>query len=378
MNSIERHEARYQRRKAARLQKKHIQNARYDNYERVFSYDNLYVSGTMCCRGVRWKASVQQFESQQLVKVYQIYNDLRLNKFKSGNFRCFDLYERGHLRHIRSLRIEERTAQRSLCDNALIPVLTRSFIYDNGACMKGKGIGFAERRLSTHLQKHYRKYGSEGYALVFDFSKYFDNADHNVLKNILNNAFSDKRIVEITSQFVDDFGEVGLGLGSQISQVLSLALANRLDHVIKDILRMKHYVRYMDDGCIIHRSKKKLQKVLYVIKEVCNKLHIKLNTVKTHIVKLSRGFTFLKIRYYLLSSGRILRKIAHDGIKRERRRLKKLRKLYLEGRITLQAVMNSTASWISHCRRANTYKTRQAMLNRLYSIFPEIPVNTIK
>ena len=174
MTSTERHEARYQRRKAARERKKRDLNARYDDYDRVFDFDRLFEAGTKCCCGVRWKASVQRFESQQLVKVYEIFRDLAMGRFHSGNFRCFDLYERGHLRHIRSLRIEERTAQRSLCDNALIPVLTRSFIYDNGACMRGKGIGFAERRLSAHLHRYYRKHGSEGYALVFDFSKYFD------------------------------------------------------------------------------------------------------------------------------------------------------------------------------------------------------------
>lgn len=374
MTSKERHEARYQRRKAAREQHKREVNARYNDYERVFQFDNLYESGTKCCRGVRWKASVQRFESTQLLKVYEIYLGLMRRNFHSGNFRCFDLYERGHLRHIRSLPIEERTAQRTLCDHSLIPVLTRSFIYDNGACMKGKGIGFAEKRLTAHLQRYYRKHGSDGYALVFDFSKYFDNADHDVLKSILKSSFTDEEIIRITSQFIDDFGDVGLGLGSQISQVLSLALANRLDHEIKDVQRMKYYVRYMDDGVILCEDKKRLHEVMDAISRVCDELHITLNKKKTRIVKLSRGFTFLKIRYYLQDSGRIVRKIAHSGIKRERRRIKKLRRLCDSGKITLQSVINSTHSWLSHCKRANSYRTRQEMLKRFLNYFPEVSI----
>ncbi len=376
MTSKERHEARYQRRKAAREQRKREYNARYDNYERVFRFDNLYEAGTKCCRGVRWKASVQRFESNQLLKVFEIYRALMERHFRSGHFRCFDLYERGHLRHIRSLPIEERTAQRALCDNALIPVLTRSFIYDNGACMKGKGIGFAEKRLTAHLQRYYRKFGNEGYALVFDFSKYFDNADHDVLKAILRKSFADEDIIRITSQFIDDFGDVGLGLGSQISQVLSLALGNRLDHEIKDVMRMRYYVRYMDDGVVLCRSKEELRELMEAINRVCDELNIKLNTKKTHIVKLSRGFTFLKIRYYLQPSGHIVRKICHSGIKRERRRIKKLRRLYEASRITLQSVVNSTHSWLSHCKRANTYRTRQEMVRRFFAVFPEVPRDT--
>lgn len=376
MTSKERHEARYQRRKAVREQRKRKVNARYDNYNRVFRFDNLYEAGTKCCRGVRWKASVQRFESNQLLKVCEIHLNLMQHNFHSGNFRCFDLYERGHLRHIRSLPIEERTAQRTLCDHSLIPVLTRSFIYDNGACMKGKGIGFAEKRLTAHLQRFYRKHGSDGYALVFDFSKYFDNADHTVLKEILQKYFTDQEIIQITNQFIDDFGDIGLGLGlgSQISQVLSLALANRLDHEIKDIQRMKYYVRYMDDGVILCESKQRLREVMDAISRVCDELCIVLNTKKTRIVKLSRGFTFLKIRYYLQESGRIVRKIAHSGIKRERRRIKKLRRLCDSGKITLQSVINSTHSWLSHCKRANSYRTRQEMLKRFLIYFPEVSI----
>jgi hypothetical protein len=376
MTSKDRHEARYQRRKAARERRKREHNARYDDYNRVFDYDRLYEAGTKCCRGVRWKASVQRFETDQLLKCYRIYYELMTGCFRSGHFRYFDLYERGHLRHIRSLPIEERTAQRTLCDNALIPVLTRSFIYDNGACMKGKGIGFAEKRLTAHLERYFRKYGSEGYALVFDFSKYFDNADHEIIKAILRKMFTDERLIQITAQFVDDFGEVGLGLGSQISQVLSLALANRLDHEIKDAQGMTYYVRYMDDGVIFCNSKKRLRAVLAAIERVCDELHIRLNRKKTHIVRLSRGFTFLKLRYFLLDSGRIIRKPAHSGIKRERRRIKKLRKLYENGRITLQSVINSTHSWLAHCKRANTYLTRREMLKWFFAVFPEVPRET--
>lgn len=376
MNSKQRHEMRYQRRKAMREWRKLKNNYKYDNYKRVFDYDNLYEAGTKCCKGVRWKGSVQRFEFSQLYKVYEIYYAIMHRRFRSGHFRYFDIYERGHLRHIRSLPIEERTAQRCLCDNSLIPVLTRSFIYDNGACMRGKGIGFAEKRLKAHLQRYYRKYRNDGYALVFDFSKYFDNADHDAIKAILRRSFKDEGIIQITSQFVDDFGEIGLGLGSQISQVLSLALANELDHLIKDKYRMKYYVRYMDDGIVICQSKEELKQLLIAVQAVCDKLNIKLNQTKTHIVKLSRGFKFLKIHYYLQETGRIVRKIAHEGIKRERRRLKKLRRLYNAQKITMQSVINSMSSWLSHCKRANTYRTRRVMLKRFFAIFPEVPVNS--
>lgn len=69
------------------------------------------------------------------------------------------------MRHIRSIHISERVVQRTLCDKVINPTLKPSFIYDNGASTENKGIDFALNRLSCHLQRHYRKYGREGYVL---------------------------------------------------------------------------------------------------------------------------------------------------------------------------------------------------------------------
>ena len=52
-------------------------------------------------------------------------------------------------------------------------MLSRSFIYDNGASLPGKGYDFAVRRVTHFLAEHYRKHGREGYVLVFDISRLF-------------------------------------------------------------------------------------------------------------------------------------------------------------------------------------------------------------
>ena len=48
--------------------------------------------------------------------------------------------DRHELRHIRSVHINERVVQRCLCDYSLVPVLSRSFVYDNGASIKIKDM----------------------------------------------------------------------------------------------------------------------------------------------------------------------------------------------------------------------------------------------
>lgn len=56
---------------------------------------------------------------------------------------------------------------------------------------------------------------------------------------------------------IDSFeGDTGIGLGSQISQLVELAVLDDLDHYIKERLRIKHYLRYMDDFVLIHPDKR--------------------------------------------------------------------------------------------------------------------------
>lgn len=361
MTSEERKEARFQRRKAARAEKKAACCGQSDNFDWVFSYEHLYHSYKMCRRNVGWKASVQKYITNAPINVYQTWQRLQAGKYRTSGFFEFDLMERGKKRHIRSVTIGERIVQRCLCDYALVPVLGRTYIYDNGASMANKGYSFAVDRLCQHLRQHYRRHGTEGYVLLFDFSKFFDRVSHRVVKAVLHKEFSDERIIKLTEHFIDAFGDVGLGLGSQISQVLALASANRLDHYIQEQCRIGSYGRYMDDGYLIHPSKEYLQKCLEGIRRICEELEITLNEKKTQIVKLSHGFTFLKVRFFLLPGGRIVRKICHCSVTRMRRKLKSYQRFVAAGKMTMDDVYQSWQSWKAYASNFNAWHTIQSM-----------------
>ena len=366
MNSKERHELRYQRRKAQREAKR---KQKLLSFDAIFSYDNLYKSYIKCRRNVGWKASTQRYIVQAPLNVYQTRQKLLKGKFKTSGFFEFDLYERGKKRHIRSVKIEERVVQRCLCDHALVPVIESTFVYDNGASIKNKGYHFAMNRMKRHLQYHYRKYGNDGYILLFDFHHFFDNVSHELVKKIVADHFDDQRIIDLTYHFIEAFGDIGLGLGSQISQTLALASCNKLDHIVKEKLQVKCYGRYMDDGYLIHPDKEYLKECLQVIKEICDELGIILNEKKTQIVKLSHGFTWLKGRFYLTPTGKVVKKIYKRSVTRERRKLKKLKKFYDSGKVTANDVWCAFQSWRAYAYHFNAYHTIQNMeilYNQLY------------
>lgn len=301
--------------------------------------------------------------------VYRSWDRLMAGTYKSGGFHEFDIFERGKARHIRSVPMSERVVQRCLCDNSLVPVMANSFIYDNSASLEGKGYHFAIRRIKHHLRQYYRKYGQEGYILLFDFSKFFDNVSHKIMKAILRKEYKDSRLLKLLYHFIDCFGDVGMGLGSQISQTLALASANRLDHAIKEKMRIKFYARYMDDGYLIHKSKEYLHECLEKIRAICADLGIKLNEKKCQIIKLSHGFTWLKCRFYLTETGKVVCKIYKRSVTKMRQKIKKLKKMMDSGKIGLADVKGALQSWMAYALHFDACNTVRNIIKLTVDIF---------
>lgn len=375
MTSEERHEARYQRRKQQRELKKQKRLGCANDYTKVFDSKNLYKAYRHCRRNVAWKNSVQHYIFNEPLQIAMAHEKLMNGTYQSPGFYEFDLFEREKQRHIRSTNIAERIVQNCLCENALIPALMPTLIYDNGAAMTGKGYGFAVSRLEKHLRQHIREYGCEGYILLFDFSKFFDNVSHEVIKKLISKEITDERVISITSHFIEMFGDKGLGLGSQISQILALVSATELDHYIKEKLHIKAYGRYMDDGYLIHPSKEYLQECLQHIKALCDELGIILNTKKTQIFKISRGFTYIQVRFYVTSTGKIIKKLSRSNITRRRRTLKKYKKKVAKGEMTLKSVAQSWQSWKAYASNFNSYYTVQNMTLLFNDLFKEYNLN---
>lgn len=378
MNNKERIRRRIERDKARRAAKRAARMKELDDYEKVFDFENIWRSGIKCGNGVRWKASVQRHQLFLLTQAAELYLALENGTWQksTGKFCCFTLCERGHKRDIRSTRIEERNGQKCLCDYSLVPALQRGLIYDNGATMKDKGITFAEDRIGLMLRRFIQKVGAEearksAYVVLFDFHGYFDSIDHAILSRMIRQHYTDGRLIGTVEKLIADFGDRGLGLGSQISQILALAFASELDHDLKDRAGVKAYERYMDDGIAVLATKEEARAVLERIRDVAGRLRLELNGKKTRIVKLSRGFTFLKLRYGVTESGKVVRRIDRDGIKRMRSRLRAYRRKLNAGKILLENIEMSMEAYFANCDRADSGRTKFAFWKRFRRMFPE-------
>ena len=382
MNSQERHEARYQRRKAARAAQRRKQLAEYDDFNRLSAVPAILHANWEARKGVMFKSSVARYNMNGYRNATRQSKALRAGKDVRQPFYVFDIRERGKLRHIHSLHYAERVIRRSACTNALVPVLSHNLIYDNGASLKGKGVSFSADRCEAHLHRYFRETGSnEGYILIIDFKGYFDHILHDPLKELIDKSFQDKRIVNLSCGFIDATDndkppeEKGMGLyiGPEDSQIYAVAYPNSIDHRVKDGWRCKYYQRYMDDSYIICRDKVTLVKIRDMLFAEYAKLGIIPNPKKTQIVKLSRGFTYLKTKYYLTETGRVIKKPDHSAIVRERRKLKKLYRFWVAGIVTLDQVTSSYMSWRGSILKRDARRSVHCMdklFFKLYGVKP--------
>ena len=382
MNSAERHEARYQRRKAAREAKRRKRLDVYDNFDRVASIPALIRANFDSRKGVMWKASVARYNAHFLKFAVMQSRDLYTGKFKCSGFFVFWIVERGKRRHVHSLHYAERVIRRSFCINALVPILSSGLIYDNGASLKGKGVSFSLSRCVVHLHRYFRETGSnEGYILIIDFKGYFDHILHEPLMEIIDKYVYDPQLNALTKLFInaanmdkpDDEKGMGLYIGPEDSQIYAVSYPNKIDHQIKDGWGLKYFNRYNDDSYIMLRDKEKLLEYRDQLFMMYDELGIIPNKKKTQIVKISRGFTYLKTKFFLTETGKVIMKPDHNSIVRERRKLKKFKRFYDNGDMTLQQISQSYMSWRGSILKKDAYESVRHMDGLFFSLFGTMP-----
>ena len=324
-----------------------------DYFDNAISYDNLRKALNRCCRNVRWKDSVVGYELHAPNHTHNLRQDILNGTYKMSPYQKFIIHE-PKTREIIATRIRDRQVQMALCENGLYQDITEHFIYDNCACQKGKGVDFALKRMRKHMADFYRKNGEDGYVLKMDIKQFFPSTRHDVAKEAMSKRVSDPKALEYVYMVIDSFdGDCGIGLGSQISQLVELAVLDDIDHFVKEKLRVKQYIRYMDDLILIHSDKEYLKYCWSMIEKELTKIHLTLNS-KTSIQPLKQGFTFLRWRFRYSETGKVLMRLDKKKLGKERRRIRKLIIRELEGRSKEDTALRSLESWIANANRGNT------------------------
>lgn len=327
--------------------------------EEIFSFENLYNSHQKCRKSKQHKGEVIRFELNISENIYKLQKELFSKSYNVGKYKEFIIYEPKE-RLIQALPYKDRIILRCFCDIVLIPKIERKLINDNVACRKGKGTIYGINRLNKFLHREFfTQNNNKIYYLKCDIKKYFPSINHNILLNLLKKIdFTNDEIwfIEKILNEQPNYTKKGLALGNQSSQWFALYYLNKIDRLIKEELRVKNYVRYMDDFILIHRNKQYLRYCLQRIRKVCNEdLDLELNA-KTQIGLVYNGIDFLGFRHILTKKGKVITRLRLTSKKRMKKHLKSIQKLKEKGIVDDEYVNIRIHAFKAHLRNSNENK----------------------
>ncbi len=347
------------------IMKKHLKNV----YQEICDYENLYNAYLKARKNKRYRSDVLKFSSNLEEELFDIQRELLNHTYRVGRYREFHVYE-PKKRLIMALPFRDRVVQWAVYQ-VLNPEFEKGYITDSYACIPGRGTHSAVKRLHYWLQ-HVSRKSEKYYYLKLDISKYFYRVDHQVLIEILEKKIKDPELMWLLITIIKSDGmkfgmslelnesgererllDKGMPIGNLTSQMFANIYMNQLDQYAKRTLRIRHYIRYMDDVVILCSDKKQLHEYRRLI-ELFLEENLKLNlNNKTVVRPITLGIEF--VGYRLWATHVKLRKSTALKMKR---RFKQVQQLYADGEIEFDKVNSTVQSYYGVLKHCDSYNLR--------------------
>ena len=261
-------------------------------YYKLCDFNNILDSYKEVMRTTRNKKNVVLFDRYKCIQVNRLYNDMLNKTYVPSALREVTIYE-PKKRIIVVQDIYDMIINHLVSRQILIPYLTRQLIDSNVASRKGYGTCYGRKLYFKYRNICDIKFNNY-YILKVDISKFFANINHNILKDKIRRKIKDKDVLDLLDKIIDNYDK-GIPIGLMTSQIFAIFYLDSLDKYIKEVLKIKYYVRYQDDMILIHQDKEYLQYCLSCIKIELEKLDLEVNN-KTRIYKNNENMSFIGVK----------------------------------------------------------------------------------
>ena len=322
-------------------------------FEKVADFEALCQAARRAARGKGETRSAASFLFHLETEALKLQRELLEGSYRPRAYRTFFVSD-PKPRTISAANFRDRVAHHALCA-ALEPLFERAAIRDSYACRPGKGTHAALARAQVFARR-------SGYFLKLDIRKFFENADHAVLKRGLRRLVKDSRLLALADRIIEHGAPgsaqgKGLPIGNLTSQHFANHYLGPLDHFIKEELRVRGYVRYMDDMLLFADSKEFLHGAHRRVREfLARGLKLELKDEATVLAPVSEGIPFLGLRLWP--------RVARLDAPAKRRLIRSLRTAargLAEGRIDERELTASMRSRIGHAAHADTLGLRRSL-----------------
>ena len=305
------------------MRKKLSKNIYYDN----ITYENMLKIWYIVRKTCNSRENIFYYSFNINTNLITICNKLYNKEYIPSKFKTFLIFE-PKPRLIMNQTITDKIVNHFIVNHYLIPYLEKSLIDENIATRKNKGGSYGIKLLKEYFNKILINH-KEVYCLKLDVSKYFYNIDHEILLNKIGKKILDKNVLELIKKIISETNNdyinnyikyinfkynldipyykdnKGLSIGAETSQFFAIFYLNDLDHYIKEKLKCKYYIRYMDDLLILDNEKDNLINIFNSIKVELNKLKLKVNS-KSNIYKCSNSFKFLGYKWQVINNKLVI------------------------------------------------------------------------
>lgn len=227
-------------------------------YEKFISDENIDLAIKNATKGKKDRKSVKRYlADENFHNVIKIYAE----DFHNASHKPIEIYD-GIQRKKRTIIVPTFKEQviHHMVVNVLQPIFMHGMYEHSYGSIPNRGAHKGKKTIEKWISKGGKDFK---YCLKMDISKYFNSIPHNILIHNLRKIIHDDRFMKVLEEIISVMPNgVGIPLGFYISQWTANWYLQGLDHYIKENLRAKYYIRYMDDMVIFGANKK----ILHAIK----------------------------------------------------------------------------------------------------------------
>ena len=339
---------------------------RYGNlYSQIISFENLFLASQKAQKGKRFRDNILEFNFDLECNLFDLQRDLQAQTYQPEGYYTFVIRDPKE-RLISATAYRDRIVHHALC-NIIIPLIEPSFIPDSYANRIGFGTHKALKRFTTFAR-------SSRYVLQCDIAKYFPSIDRHILKSIIRRKIKCQDTLWLIDLILDNSNNfklessyelhgktfspmtatTGLPIGNLTSQFFANLYLNDFDHFLKDNLKVRKYLRYVDDFALFSDDRDFLAKARHELEKYLATLRLKIHPIKSQLFETRHGASFLGFRIF---PNHI--RIRSQNLQKGRKRLKEIYRKLGTGKISPEQIAQSLQSWFAHLAHADTYYLRQ-------------------
>lgn len=320
-------------------------------YERIAEPENLRLAFWKARRGKDGKPEVEEFRRNLEGEFGRMRTELLEERVVWGGYHRFTIHDPKE-RVISAAPFRDRVRHHAIL-NVCEPTFERYQIFDSYACRPGKGLHACLERARQYTRRH-------AWHLKLDVRKYFDSVSHDVLERHLARRFKEARLQRLFSNLIAG-GGVAPGRGIPIGNLTSQYFANDylagMDHMVKEVLRVPGYVRYMDDLVLWHDDREALLDAERRIRDHCRN-NLRLELKEPSLNRTALGVSMLGFR---VLPGRVL--LARRSRKRFVRKLSDYQRRLAHGEWSQEEFAAHALPLCAFAAAADSIGFRQKVLN---------------